>query len=366
MAKIWACVQDPGGMNCVIPVVHELLKDNHVITLLLYGTSKSLIQSEKAKFITDNITLYYVDSINEFISDELREGAHPELFLTSMCTDGGLGSVIMRFLKGKCPTVSLQDYWGGGLKDFADNRPDYIVVNDEIGAKLVLEAWGGYDSQRIKILGYPAFDKYSGMNVNKVSLEVKRKLGMTERKWPVVLVAGQGDGTGNLISEVVFALDNIGEEPFYVIPRPHPRTKVDYPEQMQLWQEAIARLNKGRIIVDFFEQTDTASLLAASDIIVSMFSTVLIEAAVLRKIPIAVLYEDCGAKLFKDSVGGLMNEFPLVELACCKKADSRTELCIQFYEALGRRTWLSTRQQEVFQTDGRNARRVADFVTSLL
>ena len=64
-----------------------------------------------------------------------------------------------------------------------------------------------------------------------------------------------------------------------------------------------------------------------STIIVSVFSTVLIEAAILRKQNISILYPGVGMALFQEAMGGELKEFPLVKVGSSAKATNRQMLC---------------------------------------
>ena len=102
-----------------------------------------------------------------------------------------------------------------------------------------------------------------------------------------------------------------------------------------------------------------ASLIAASSVVLASYSTVLVEAAALRKSAIAVLYPDT-AEMYRELAG--MWEFPLVSLGCCAKATNREELCYLLQSAFGGDLGLRENQEKIFRLDGQNARRVANFI----
>ena len=187
---------------------------------------------------------------------------------------------------------------------------------------------------------------------------------MAEDK-PVILIGGQGEGTALMLSEVVAALNELRKD-CYVVVRPHPRTKDDHMAEMAPIQRAIAQLKIGTPVFDFFGKTDTQSLLASADCVLSMYSTVLIEAAILQKQNIAVLYPDEGKRVWDNANNGKVKDFPLVDLGATAKATNRSELiqCIRcaFDDSLG----LYAAQRKHFAQDGTNARRIADFICSLL
>lgn len=355
--KIWAVCKDPGGTNGVLPVVKSLRGAGHEVLLIANGKAVQLLKDKE-----DHVVY---DSAEEVLKNH---PLLPNVCITSMCSNGGVGRDLTPLLRGKCPVVALQDFWGASLRDGGEAawgdvkyRPDYLVVNDEIGKKIVLDTWSDYKSQQVIVTGYPALDKYKDIKVAEVSAKVRLALGITEKK-PVVLFGGQGPGTAETLSELVEALNEVHRD-CYFVPRPHPRCKDNFPEEMQPWQEALARLRVGNLVFDFFSQTDTPSLLAASDLVISMSSTILVEAATLNKQNISVLYEDTGMAEFRSSTG--LNEFPLVDLGCSAKAVDRKSLRKLLEKSFDNALGLEDAQRKSFRLDGKNAKRVAIFIAAL-
>jgi len=354
--EIWAVCKDPGGTNGILPVVRILRSFGYEVLLIANGKAVELLKDGKEAYVV-------YDSAEKL----LREYRSPDILVTSMCSYGGVGRDLVPLLRGKCSTVALQDFWGASLVDHGESawgdvkyRPDYLVVNDEIGKKIVLETWPDYKNNQVLVLGYPALDKYASVNVREVSQKVRFVLGL-EAKKPLVLFGGQGTLTKETLSSLVSALNIIGGD-FYFIPRPHPRTKDNYPEEMTLWQKALAELKAGTAIFDFFGQTDMPSLLAASDLVISTYSTILVESAMLRKPNISILYESVMQDLRRNS--GL-KEFPLVQLGCSAMAETFESLQELLKKGLSGNLELEAAQKQNFRLDGKNAERVARFIVGL-
>ena len=361
---VWAVAKDPGGTNGVLPVVRDLRSRGIKVLLIANGKAIELLGgSEDAK-----IDFVAATSTKQLLDNHVP----PRVLLACMSSNGGVGRDLVPLLRrGNCITVALQDFWGADLwHHWADPtfRPDYIIVNDEpVGAKLVLKAWPEYRPEQVVVTGYPANDKYASINVPSVAARVRAALGLAE-DLPIILFGGQSWPTGQVIGEVVDVLNVIGGDAYFV-PRPHPRTKDDFAKEMAPWQEALARF-RGRLILDWFGQVDTPSLIAAAadhGVVVSIYSTILVEAACLRGNAISVLYPDYGMKKLLDELQGC-DDFPLVELGCARKAVDRDALhrALTAMVFWGKDKLLVAAQEKHFPLDGKNAERAADFITKLI
>ena len=355
---IWAACKNPGGTAGLLPVVKEL-RGHHRVRLIPSGIAVELLKKADQSFVA-----------YESAEQVLADNPLPRALLTSICTKSNAGSNMGRnlvpLLRGCCPIVVLQDFWGAGLlEDWADSKyqPDFICVNDEIDVKTVLKAWPQFTKERIIITGYPALDKYFNYDVRATVAKVRSSLNITKQN-PIILYAGRMKRDGEAFLEFVEALNTVGQD-VYLISRPHPRMKDDAPEELPLWQKALDSFQSGDLITDS-SSCDTSSLVASSAVIVSMFSTVLLEATALRKQNISMLYPEVGMAEFLKVTGGLMEEFPLVELGCSAKAINRATLCNLLEKSLAGKLNLEANQRKHFRLDGKNATRVADFVSDLI
>ena len=348
---IWAVCKDSGGTAGILPVVDALMMASHTVRLFADGKAIDLLPRLGRDF-------FACTSVDDVLSRYPNE--RPNLFLTSMCSGGGVGRDLVPHLRGVCPIVALQDTYGARLlTDWSEFRfrPDFICVNDEVGAHIVHEAWPDMPANRIKITGYPALDRYSGYNAADVAIKTRQTLQLESGK-AIVVYFGQVARTGEVLQEVVVALNELRQD-LYFIPRQHGRMVTDAPEQMSYWQAALADFKGGTLIKDT-SAVETASLLASADVVLAMYSTVLTEAAVLRKQSIAVLYPDVGMQQFLTETGGVMTEFPLVRLGCTVKVSLRQELTDALIAALGRGLGLEANQSRYFLADGKNAQRVVE------
>lgn len=265
MGFVWAVCKDPGGTNGLLPVVKQLRNIGHDVKVIPNGKAVELLGGGNEECFT--------------FEQALALMPEPDVLVTSMCSDGGLGRNLVPLLfRAGIPAVALQDFWGARLwTSWADPRyrPNYICVNDEIGADIVIKAWPEILRSRIKITGYPAMDKYANLDVEGTAARARLALGLTEKK-PVILYAGSVEREGEVISEVVKVLNEIGAD-IYFVPRQHPRMKNNAPEEVPHWEKAMDDFKGGTLIADS-SACDTISIIAASDLVIAMYSAVNIEA----------------------------------------------------------------------------------------
>ena len=351
MSVIWNVCKDPGGTNGVLAVADELAKMGHKSLLIPNGKALELLPKMDKEFFT--------------LEQTLAIEPEPDALVTSMCSEGGMGRNLVPLMGlAGIPVIALQDFWGARLwTEWADKkfRPDHICVNDEIGANIVLKAWPDFDRSMIEITGFPAMDKYAGFDVKSTSSRVRSALGLTSDK-PIIFYAGQIEREGELINEVVMALNEINAD-IYFVPRSHPRMKNNAPTEVPKWEQALASFTGGTLVDS--SACDTPSVTAAADLIISGFSTVNVEAANLGKDNISVLYPEIGMQLFKAELPYL-DDFPLVQLGCSAKATNRRELRSLIKESLANKLGLREAQEKNFRPDGKNAKRAAEFITSIL
>ena len=272
------------------------------------------------------------------------------------------------------PLILVSDFWGAALAKLDSWRSisaAWLCVGDPEDAELTARAFPLVPREHIVITGRPALDEYAGHPVGWVAdLGATARVGMDiGAKSFVVLFAGQFARTGEVFEELVNALLKIGEDAV-LIGRKHPRmARKEWAAEATRWDAMAARL-KGSC-VRYLDRTgpdyDPTALIAASNVVTTMFSTVGVDAAVMRVPPVAILFQGVGQAEW-ERVEPEVPMFQPVTLGACALVRSRLELITRLREArsgeLGRA--LLPAQERHFCTDGGNARRVADVVIGLL
>lgn len=279
--KILAVCKDPSGTAGLLPVVEELKKRNHEVTLAANGKAVEVLTKCSQKFLNcEGI------STEAWVTDMEEKGRMPDVFISTMCTKGGVGRDLVPFMRARgVPVIALQDFWVGaaGQADAwleAKYRPDYITTNDEVGKDLLTKVWPTFDPTRIVITGFPAFDKYAGMDFDAKRSEAREKLGLSPESGPVISFAGGGPLTHLAHEMLGRALQKLAPRQFFAyLPRPHPRTMNDFSEEADPWQKTVAAVGRfAPVLYDFFGRCEMGDVVAASNVVCSISSTTLLDA----------------------------------------------------------------------------------------
>lgn len=358
---ICAVVKDPGGTNNLLPTLDELAKGPNPPSVLLVANGKAVEQLRGTG--RDFITAETVEDVFAQV------GLPPRVLLTSMCSGGGVGRDLAARLRGHSTVIAVQDFWGQRLQtDWAAPacRPDRILVNDKVGKRIVLKMWEGYAPEHVDITGFANLDQYASADVNAEAAVALARLGLPQGT-RLVLFAGQGIGSAATLAEVAGMLGKM-EHDLCLVPRPHPRTKENFASDMVLWQRALAGYH-GRVVMDWFDQVTTRQLVAACaanrGVVISMFSTTLIEAAAMRAPAISVMYPEFGQKLMREEMPGLKS-FPLVDAGSVAPANDQSALWKRLWQAVRGDLALEPAQAKQFTLDGKNAERAAGVVLRCL
>lgn len=355
---VWAVVKDPGDTGGILPVVDELRRDGRSVLLIASGKAIELLTESGREHI-----------IAHSATDVLGSYQPPRILLTGiMSVSGGIGRDLVPLLHGQSHIVGVQEIWGTSfLVSWTEpkHRPDYIVTNDEVGRKIICAVWPDFEPARVWTTGFAALDKYASMQIETEGARARNLLGLASDP-PIVLFSGQGFETAHTLREIVAVLNELAVD-CYFIPRPHPRMKNNYASETKPWQQALADLH-GRLIVDWFGSCTMPQLIAACavrGVVVSMYSTTLMEAAGLRIPTIAVLYPEHGLKAMGKEYPG-QKQLPLVELGCSAWAKDRDSLRACLDDALAGRLDQKAAQEKHIRVDGLNARRTAAAIAELL
>jgi hypothetical protein len=367
LAQILAAVKDTGGANGVIKVVNYLSKKGCPVDFVVNGAALKIKEVQQYPHLKE--------------SDPTRVLEHfglPRVFITSMCSFGGVGRDLVPLLRTyNIPTVALQDAAGARLKEAdswgdAQFRPDHIIVNDAVGTRLVLEAWPEFPRHAIHELGFPVLDDLAGFDATGAAAQQVKKYELDAR--PVVYFSGQLQGTPETLDEIVDVLYERAA-PIQFILGKHRRVHDEevnkkYPGLGERIEAAYARATmlkgQGARVLDNTTWPETP-LIAACDLVLGMYPTAFQDAVMLRKLAIAIMYPQLGRAGIVADTGGLLTRHPLCELGAVvevhDKEELRSALAAAFDGDLGER--LRPMQEQALKADGKNAERIGEFVLSL-
>lgn len=354
MAKVWAFCKDVGGANGIAPVLTLIQKNGFEVQCFADAGSRGGDILKKSSF--------EVASTNSI--EELVKTINSEVVAIFSTHCSVLGRDTINYFKNVLPTFVLQDAWGGMQYIWSRDmvKPSFVFVNDQMDAETVSKLWPDFPRSSIVVSGYPALDSYFNFDIAGKRANVFEKLGLSKDR-PVVLLAGQWWHSGELATQTVAVLNELGQD-VYFIPRVHPAMKDNTPEELPVWNQALADFRSGTLVADS-SSCNIQEVLAAASIVVSMYSTTLMEAAVLRKQNISVLYPDTGLASYH-KVTDSKQLPPLVQLGCSSLATNYGELKHLMKKSLEGKLGLEKAQEMSFKVDGQNAQRVADFAMNIL
>lgn len=374
-----AVCKNPGGTNGLLPVVKKLRKNHQVRLLANVNAVTQLFNAHEA--------FEFYPSAEEVLANY----PCPDFLVTSMCDadEGGIGRALIPLLRGHCPIFGLQDYWGGTLTvEWADPayRPNYIFVNDLVGTKIVLKAWPDFTKDMVIETGFPMMDQYANIgsgDQRRARDEINAKLNVDDKTKIIFFPCGIMIGASQLLNEVLEAIKILAKtdsqkKSLRFIPRAHPRLNLIAPNESKPWDEILSQFSQeypNMVVADqSIVRGDINWLLMASDVVISDYSTTLLQAGILGgklagKANISVCYLETVAKQFNEALGGLADEPPFVTLGCTLRAENLQDLADKLYLSLNSAetvTKLYSNQQKFLRADGQNAQRVADFIKNLL
>ncbi|MFA5173413.1 MAG: hypothetical protein WC435_03400 [Candidatus Paceibacterota bacterium] len=346
---ILAVMNDIGSCKTIFPVGLYLRKIGHKVKFLASGNSLGILSEEDEK--------------------KIKKG-DVKAVVTGMSTDPFEYSVASTW-RDKCPIIAIPDQWStpffsGGWKN-RECYPDVVCVNDEIGRGAV-RSWGfnGF----IVETGWPALDVYADREKWKAkNQEMREKLYLALKlslKTKLIFFIGQGSReNAEALQELLETTAKIGLS-VKVIAMEHPNMRRHEPEGTKFWDRVVGvEEEKGQSLLLKSSGFSSLEVLMAADVVVSDFSSMLTEAAILGKSVISVFYPSKRiCEIFK-KWDWAQNTFPLEALGCCFKAENRDQLQEFLERALISGFEFSERAKKVFRLDGKNSARVAKIVENL-
>lgn len=295
MSKILFFARDPGGANCIIPIIKGIKSERGCIVEVL-AKDRALDRIKSAGITSEHIDSKCdsnnISSISEFLGKKAYDVVvtatsvddFAERFIWSCCKERGIPSIAIvdqwtnlgiRFSRFN---YSQEDeYRRVGTHDYV---PDYICVMDELARKMIIRE--GISEKLVVVTGQPHFDS--------VKLKFSQVNGEREESRKTI----------TFVSEPIFRdYDNYGKENYWgfnefsifeeliesirnslmsrdlllnVIVRPHPR------DDLEKWVQTVGLVDDLNISIDNI--STTYELLKKSSLVCGMSSMMLLEAAI--------------------------------------------------------------------------------------
>ena len=352
-------MKDIGGANAVIPVALKAIEG---------GNNYGILYCDGVSY--DRFKDSYPSISTVCDPEKVFNWLKPEAVITSTCTPNENLIIPIKFVEMAhllgIPVVAVQDFWMSGMSVKWNIRPDKICVQDDLAKRLLLSYWEGYGEDDIVVTGQPAFDHLSGVDCHKARTRLASKLGLTEQ-WPIIHLSGGFKGTAEAVEWTVKSL-NRSRTSVYLLVRYHPiMVRPDAPSE---WRDVYEKckhlpstLKHGKVIDSSFLTSSEVN--AGADIVIGVYSTLLVEACYLRKNCISIITPEARS-YFGMETGNMLSEFPPAMLEACFSVSSEDALTPDFWHSLFSQNTLCSEQERNFVTDGNSAKRVLDVVSSVI
>ncbi len=299
--------RDPGGTNAIMPLIEPLRALGNVVCV--YGKDAALSIYRKQNIdcsdISDAIPLGTQEETDEFVRkacpDLIVTGTSSEDFterhLWKAAERAGITSfaVLDQWTNYRLRLISEGDDPMTGCPASKLIVPSFFFIMDEFAKKEMCAL--GLDREKLVVSGQPFFDyirksgdKFTPDEIEKLRREltgtqgglvfvfasqpiasIHRKNGMAEDYW--------GYTEETVLKSVAGCLSRLTEKmavKVTLVLRLHPK------DESTVYQDALATCsNSIKVVVD--RETDSSLLLKAADLIIGMFSMLLLEAAILEK-----------------------------------------------------------------------------------
>lgn len=347
-------LRDVGSGNACLPVV-TILK-NKGIPVSVYAEG-SAYKRFKDKFIL----------ISKREIDDLLDFVNPSLVAV---TTGQVGGAVPIDLTHKAKqrnlsVILVEDMWSAHSAFRWDVLPDCVCVLDEFSKKLILRSWPGYLESSIHITGIPTFDKLSNIRTETAKQKLREILDIRENR-PVIFFPGQVWGMTQAIPMLIEALNGLNT-PVYLILRDHPTiTLSQASDEYKLiyleYREALKNLRRGTIVGS--DNLTSDEVLAGSDVVVGMYSTMTVEACYMRK-PVLIIWTPEISQSLSKALNNTLTEWPIMNLGASLRAGNVQEIrdcLLRIFN--GDAANILEAQQKHFQADGLSADRITKVILS--
>lgn len=354
-------LKDGSSINNVLPVADILKSKGHSVLLLADGVARDILDKSERPYCTGK------NARNIFAEYPWLQ---PRLVVVGTCSGGGLSPLPISEVARErgIPVMWIQDYPGNHRKkEFLDNphiRPDFVSVPDEKAGEYIYSSWPGIPSSAIRVIGSPMFDRFANAyDISVARSELCKKLGI-DGTHPILYFPAQGLGTPQALHMVRGALSSV-KRPVVLLLRYHPRMlRPDAPQELKDIYVSCKSVENGfgGCVIDATTLISHDAALFGADIVMGMYTLTLWEAVYLRKATVSIFPPEARATHLRET--GLAS-FPLSDLGACFSVENSENLAEILTHIFQNGNTLMPAQERHYQSDGKNAKRISDWILEL-
>lgn len=296
--KVLATSWHPGGMNAIAPVIQELTKEEKAdIVAIAHQFSEKVLKERNIQYRT--ISDYNLNDVSISSMNRLLETESPNLILTGTSTQDDKNkdvieqTITLAARQINIASLAVLDFWGSYSERFNDiysNEkfrflPAKIAIMDEFAKRDMLEE--GFSEEILVITGNPHFDSLESKARNFTEEEkqkIRRQISLESDL--LIFYAANAMKHNNLgywdldnIHLLKGVLDELPQEKkdkICLVAKLHPRLPEEDLNEIKYYIEHQPNI---RLVTDINPQ----ELVLASDLTLTPFSTVGIEAVYMRR-----------------------------------------------------------------------------------
>ncbi len=293
----------------------------------------------------------------------------PDLVMTGLANPlrlgGSFGEIANRL---KVRLGYVEDLWGVHSRSPA--FPDFVCTVDELGAKMIRE-YAAYSqaslgdvydylttdrTPKIYVTGCPADDVLLAVKPDPKTEEILEACDANMNNSRVILACGQDESTTPMLQGVV---EVVMRDPYsLLIPRLHPKWMSDpsKAEFKKLWLETLKPAEERGKVYWADASVDTRSLIRSATEVVSIYSNVLREAALLNRMPVSWTSDIARTRMLANNG---FSQYPLVSIGATLEVSSTEEYLARVHRTCTKgHLDILNKLRETVQEDGRATERV--------
>jgi hypothetical protein len=354
-------LKDGSSITSVLPVADLMRSWGYSILLVADGVARDTLDKLDRPYLTGK-------NAKKFFSE--HRWLRPKLVIAGTCSGGGISPLPLTEAAHAygIPVLWVQDFAGNHQKqEFKERtfiKPDWVALPNECAKNLLLSSWQDFKEEHARITGQPAFDRLAAVDCMNARRELCAMLGLPINL-PILYFAGQAWGTPEAMRILRDALAKISQ-PVSLVVRYHSRMlRSDAPKDFKEIYAACKEIEGGFGAFTPIDATIAVTgdiAMAGADIIMSMYSSVLFEAAYLRKAAVSIFPPEAAKALMQEST---LSSFPPSDLGACFSASSAEELSKILHCIITEGNVLLPLQEAHYRNDGKNTERVARWILEI-